>query len=72
MYKAFKITLNILLTIISIPFCIIGAVLLTPIVFIALLIAIPTATISDIWGLEPLPFDDGAEYAPYEVETKEK
>ena len=53
MKKGLKIFINILETIIAVPLCIVGAILLTPFVLIGLLIALPIYVVEDIWGILP-------------------
>lgn len=44
-----KTLLKILLSIIAFPFCIAGAILMTPFVLIGLLISIPASAFDSIW-----------------------
>jgi len=45
-----KTILKVLSTIIAIPFCIVGAVLLIPFVALCLLISLPLTVLEDIWS----------------------
>ena len=47
--KPTTVILNILKTIAAVPLSLIGAILLTPIVLIYLLFALPLSVIGDIW-----------------------
>lgn len=49
MKKGVEIFLKILLSIIAFPFCIAGAILMTPFVLIGLLISIPASVFESIW-----------------------
>jgi hypothetical protein len=49
MKKGLEIFLKVLLSIIAFPFCIAGAILMTPFVLIGLLISIPASAFESIW-----------------------
>ena len=51
MKKGLEIFLNILKTLVAVPFGIMGAVCLIPLAAIGLLIEIPSLIISDIWNI---------------------
>jgi len=53
MKKGLKIFLQILESIIAVPLCIVGAILLTPILLLCLLISLPIYVVEDIWGILP-------------------
>ena len=52
MKKGLRVFINILETIVAVPFGIIGAILLTPLVILGLLVFIPISIIEDIWTVD--------------------